>query len=99
VDYIKQKYMRPLATAPLAGGRIENGTDADAVRLRHKLEEIGKKYDANSESLAVAWLNKLGAIPLIGTFSEHRIRNIAHAFSIQLDHQDWYDLYNTARGK
>ncbi len=98
VDYIKQKYMRPLATAPLAGGRIENGHDAQAIKLRSKLEEIGKKYEANVESLAVAWLNKLGAIPLIGTFSEHRIRNIVNAFSINLDHQDWYDLYNTSRG-
>lgn len=98
IDYIKQKYMRPLATAPLAGGRIENGTDANALRLRSKLEEIGKKYDANVESLAVAWLNRLGAIPLIGTFSEHRIRNIVNAFSIKLDHQDWYDLYNTSKG-
>ena len=98
IDYIKQKYMRPLATAPLAGGRIENGTDTIALRVRSKLEEIGKKYDANVESLAVAWLNRLGAIPLIGTFSEHRIKNIVNAFSIKLDHQDWYDLYNTSKG-
>ena len=63
IDYIKQRYMRPLAAAPLAGGRIENGTDKLAVRVHYKLEEIGKKYDANIESLAVAWLIKLGAFP------------------------------------
>jgi hypothetical protein len=39
--------MRPLAAAPLAGGRIENGTDELAVRVHYKLGEIGKKYDAN----------------------------------------------------
>jgi len=97
LDYIKQKYMRPLAASPLADGRIENGTDALAVRVRQKLEEIGKKYNSNVESTAVAWLVKLGALPLIGTLKEQRIRNIANAFNIDLDHQDWYDLYNTSK--
>lgn len=99
IDYIKQRYMRPLATGPLADGRIENGTDAQAVRLREKLVVIGEKYGANIESLAVAWLVKLGALPLIGTTNTQRIRNIANAFSIDLDHQDWYELYNTAKNE
>jgi predicted oxidoreductase len=34
-----------------------------AVRVRQKLEEIGKKYNSNVESTAVAWLVKLGALP------------------------------------
>lgn len=97
LDYIKQKYMRPLAAAPLAGGRIENGTDKLAVRVHYKLEEIGKKYNANIESVAVAWLIKLGALPLIGTISEKRIRNIVDAFNINLEQQDWYELYNATK--
>jgi predicted oxidoreductase len=98
VDYIKQRYMRPLASSPLAAGLIANGNTEQAVRVRAKLQEIGKKYGANEESLAVAWLVKLGALPLIGTTSEQRIRNIANAFSIDLDNQDWYELYNASRG-
>lgn len=99
LDYIKQRYMRPLAAAPLAGGRIENGTDELAVRIHYKLEELSKKYKANIESIAVAWLIKLGALPLIGTVNEQRIRNIVNAFSVDLEQQDWYDLYNASRGK
>jgi hypothetical protein len=97
IDYIKQRYMRPLASAPLAGGRIENGTDEKAVRVRKKLLEISKKYDSNIESTAVAWLVKLGALPLIGTENENRIRNIVNGISIEMDHQDWYELYNESR--
>lgn len=97
IDYIKQRYMRPLAASPLAGGRIENGNDLAAIQLRTKLEEYAKKYDANVESLAVAWIIKLGALPLIGTFNENRIRNIVKAFDINLSHQDWYDLYYTGK--
>ncbi|MNK11376.1 Oxidoreductase YdhF [compost metagenome] len=96
LDYIKQRYMRPLAYAPLAEGRIAAGIDPQAVKVREKLEELSVKYNANIESLAVAWLVKLGALPLIGTTNEERIRNAANAFTIELDHQDWYDLYNVS---
>jgi predicted oxidoreductase len=99
LDYIKQKYMRPLAAAPLAGGRIENGTDELAVRVHYKLEQLSKKYSSNIESIAVAWLIKLGALPLIGTTSEQRIRNIVDAFDIDLDRQDWYELYTVSKTK
>lgn len=93
MDYIKQRYMRPLVSAPLAEGRIATGTDPQAVKIRTKLQEIAPKYNADIESLAVAWLVKLGALPLIGTTNESRIRNIAGAFNIELDHQDWFELY------
>jgi predicted oxidoreductase len=98
VDYIKQRYMRPLAAAPLAGGRIENGTDETAVRIHYKLGMIAKKYNANIESVAVAWLVKLGALPLIGTLNEQRIRNIVNAFNFDLEKQDWYELYAASHG-
>jgi predicted oxidoreductase len=97
IDYIRQQYMRPLASAPLANGRIAEGTDELAIRVRKKLKEISPKYEADIESVAVAWLIKLGAIPLIGTRSEQRIRNIAAAFAIKLDRQDWYELYATSQ--
>lgn len=96
LDYIKQKYMQALASAPLAEGEIANGTGIQASRVREKLIELSTKYNADIEALAVAWLVKLGAIPLIGTTSEQRIKNIASSFSIDLDHQDWYELYNVS---
>ena len=97
LDYIKQKYMRPLAVSPLAGGRIENGTDEIALRVRKKLNEMAAKYECNIESIAVAWVVKLGALPLIGTLEESRIRNIVNSFNIDLEHQDWYELYQMSR--
>ena len=93
IDFIKQSFSKPLAWAPLAGGKILNGTDEKAVRLRAKLEEISKKYDANIEQTAVAWLMKLGTLPIIGSLSETRIRNGASASDIKLNHEDWYEIY------
>lgn len=97
IDYIKQKYMRPLASAPLAEGRIATGKDPQAVKVRQKLEEIAPKYGVDIESLAVAWLIKLGALPLIGTQNEQRIKNIVNAFGIKMDNQDWHELYDASR--
>lgn len=97
LDYIKQRYMRPLAAAPLAGGRIANGADILATHVRGKLQEVAAQYNSDIESIAVAWLVKLGALPLIGTTSEQRIRNIAKAFDIELEHQHWYELYGASR--
>ena len=99
VDYIKQKYMRPLATSPLAEGKIANSNEKIPLRLRGKLEEFASKYNSHFESIAIAWLAKLGALPLIGTTDEQRIKNIAAAFTINLDRQDWYELYAVSRGE
>jgi predicted oxidoreductase len=98
IDYLKQKYMRPLATAPLAQGQIANSIEKKPLLIRRKLEELASKYDANIESIAVAWVVKLGALPLIGTTDQQRIRNIVRSFDIELDRQDWYELYEASRG-
>jgi predicted oxidoreductase len=98
IDYLKQKYMRPLATAPLAEGQIANSIEKRPLLIRSKLEELAPKYNANIESIAVAWVVKLGALPLIGTTDEQRIRNIVSSFDIDLERQDWYELYEASRG-
>jgi predicted oxidoreductase len=97
IDYLKQKYMRPLATSPLAQGFIANGFDKKALLIRKKLEEMAPRYNSHIESIAIAWILKLGALPLIGTTNEDRIKNIANAFDIDLDRQDWYELYEASR--
>ncbi|HEY1008361.1 MAG TPA: aldo/keto reductase [Sphingobacteriaceae bacterium] len=97
IDYIKQGYMRPLASAPLAAGRIANDTGYLPAKLRAKLDEMAEKHHNDIESVAVAWLIKMGALPLIGTTDERRIRNIVNAFNIDMDIQDWYELYHASR--
>jgi predicted oxidoreductase len=98
IDYIKQRYIRPLATSPLAEGKIAESNEATPLRLRNKLNQIARQQEANFESVAVAWLIRLGALPLIGTTNEERIKNVAAAFNITLDRQDWYELYEIAKG-
>lgn len=97
IDYAKQRYMRPLATSPLAEGQIAESFEKKPLHVRSILEKLAEKYNANFESVATAWIVKLGALPLIGSNSEQRIRNIVKAFDIDLDNQDWYELYDASK--
>lgn len=97
LDFIKEQHSRPMAFSPLADGRILCGEDAQAVKLRLALTEIGKKHEANVEQTAVAWVNKLGALPIIGSKEKRRIQNAATAHTIQLSHEEWYLLYNATK--
>jgi predicted oxidoreductase len=97
LDFIREQHSKPMAFSPLADGRILLGEDAQAVKLRLALTQIGKKYEANVEQTAVAWVNKLGALPIIGSKEKRRIQNAATANAINLSHEDWYFLYNATR--
>ena len=95
LDFIKQSFSKPLAWAPLAGGEILGGKEGKSAVLKTKLEAVGKKYEANVEQTAVAWLMQLGTLPIIGSLSEARIKNAASASEIKLSREDWYDIYQT----
>ena len=99
VDFIKQNFSKPLAWAPLAGGKILNGLDNKSQLLREKLTEIAVKHHVNIEQVAVAWLIQLGTLPIIGSLNEERIRNAATAVDIKLSQQDWYELLHIAQLK
>ncbi len=95
LDFIKEQYSKPMAWAPLAGGRILDGKDTKAVKVRKALLEVGKKHGVNVEQTAVAWLYKLGALPIIGSPDKARIKNAASAYSVKLSQEDWYSIYNS----
>ena len=97
LDFIKEQYSKPMAFSPLAGGRILTGKDAKATKVRKALAEIAKNHSANIEQVAVAWLYKLGALPIIGSPDKKRIKNAASAYSINLSKSEWYQLYNASK--
>jgi len=96
LDFIKEQYSKPLAFSPLADGKILSGKDKKAIKIRKVLQAIGKKHNANVEQIAVAWLYKLGALPIIGSPDKKRIKNAASAYNINLSREEWYQLYNAS---
>jgi predicted oxidoreductase len=96
LDFIKQQYSRPLAWSPLAGGRLVDKHDEPTFNIRAALKKVSANYGINEEQLAIAWLLKLGALPIVGTNDLARIKNATSAVNIELDKQDWYDIYFAA---
>lgn len=97
IDFIKEQYSKPMAFAPLADGRILHGHDYQAETIRGVLNELADKYNSNIEQIAVAWIHKLGALPIIGSLSKDRIRNAATASKIALTYQDWHTIYEITK--
>ena len=97
LDFIKEQYSKPMAYAPLAGGKILSGQDKKAAKVRKALHEIAKEHNINIEQAAVAWLHKLGALPIIGSPDKKRIKNAATASTVKLSNEDWYHLYNATK--
>ncbi len=97
IDFIKEQYSKPMAFAPLADGRILHGHDYQAETIRAVLNELADKYNSNIEQIAVAWIHKLGALPIIGSLSKDRIRNAATASEIALTYQDWHSIYEITK--
>lgn len=97
IDFIKEQYSKPLAWAPLAGGRLIDPNDEETINIRTTLKRIAANYNINEEQLAIAWLLKLGALPIIGTNSLNRIKNATSAVNINIDRQDWYEIYLSAQ--
>jgi predicted oxidoreductase len=96
IDFIKQQYSRPLAWAPLAGGKLLDENDPSTFNIRSTLKNISARYNINQEQLAIAWLLKTGALPILGTNSLQRIRNATSAVDVNLERQDWYEIYFSA---
>ena len=97
IDFIKEQYSKPMAFAPLADGAILFGHDFRAVTIRETLQNFTEKYNSNIEQIAVAWIHKLGALPIIGSLSKARINNAATASSIQLSYHDWHVIYDVTK--
>lgn len=101
-DQCQRLRIKPMAWSPLAGGRMMSGsTDAAAVRLHAKAAKLGLKYgNATLDQLAYAWLlaHPAQALPVIGTNKVDRIRSVAKAAELKLEREDWYALWEAAKG-
>jgi predicted oxidoreductase len=101
-DQCQKLRIKPMAWSPLAGGRMMSGsTDVGAVRLHAKAAKLGLKYgNATLDQLAYAWLlaHPAQALPVIGTNKVERIRAVAKAAEMKLGREDWYALWEAAKG-
>ncbi|GGD38992.1 aldo/keto reductase [Pseudoxanthomonas indica] len=102
LDYCRQHDILVQAWSPLAGGRLshpetaEPGLRPTAERVAH----FASKYGVSAEAILLAWLlrHPAGIQPIVGTTQAERLLAASAADVIELDREDWYDLFTAARG-
>ena len=93
------------AWGALAQGRLSGRLPADApaaqVRAAALVAEIAQREAVSPEAVVLAWLMRHPAHiqPVIGTADPLRIRACAQAEGLVLSREDWYALYEAARGR
>ena len=101
-DQCQRLRIKPMAWSPLGGGRLMDGSgDPASARLHAKAAELAPKYGhASLDQLAYAWLlaHPSQPLPVIGTNKIDRIQSVAQAADIQLEREDWYALWEAAKG-
>ncbi len=100
-DQCQEKRVRPMAWSPMAGGRIFEAEDPAAGRLRAACAEMSACYDgATPDQLVLAWImaHPSRPMPVLGTAKAARLRAAAGAAAMELLREDWYGLWEAARG-
>ena len=90
---------RPLAQGLLTGGDLAN--ESAAVRKTAALvAELASTYAVSGEAIVLAWLMRhpAGIQPVLGTSRSDRLRVCAESTTVKLSREDWYRLFETARG-
>ena len=101
LDQCQRYGVCPMGWSPLAGGTLFDSSHPSTNRIQRLVEdELGPKYKADLTQLAYAWLlaHPAQIVPVIGTNQKERITNTVAATNIALDRQDWYALWQAAKG-
>ena len=69
--------------------------------MRAALAEVGEALGgALPDQVALAWLMRhpSGIVPVLGSTDPARVQSAARAASLQLDRQQWYQIWQAATG-
>ncbi len=88
-----------LARGWLSGATPETATAAVA-RAAEQVRTLALRHEVPAEAVVLAWLMRhpAGIQPVIGTTHPGRIRACAEALRLELTREEWYGLYQAARG-
>lgn len=97
IDFLYERKIKPMIWSPLGGGSLFGNEN---VNLKLHFQQLKDKYNVEADVLSLAWLLKHPAqlIPVLGTTKLHRIVSAVKACSIDLELQEWFQLYEAAMG-
>lgn len=70
-------------------------------KLNQKINEIAERKGVPNTAIATAWIlrHPAGIQPIIGTMNADRLKDICKAASVELNKQEWYEIYKSAGNK
>lgn len=102
LDQCQEYEICPMGWSPMAGGRLFDQSLEPTQRLsKLASNELAEKYGLDLGQLAYAWLlaHPSNIVPVIGTNRLERIDSAAAACNVSLERQDWYALWEAAKGQ
>jgi predicted oxidoreductase len=105
LDQCQADRITPMAWSPLARGALVSTAPSTANEDRRQalgrvLDELAATHQVSRGAIALAWLLRHPAriVPIVGSASPDRIRELARADEIRLSREEWYRLWETSRG-
>jgi len=100
-DQAQRLRLRPMLWSPLAGGRLVNGVDEAARRVRSRLAAFAAELDVTPATLAYAWGLRLPSRPhvIVGSRRVEAIDEAVAALDVQLDAPRWHALWSAGAGR
>ena len=94
-DLLQKFNVHPMFWSPLNGGNIFTSNDENVVNLRLVLERIAQKHNTSTDTIVYAWLLKhpVKGIVISGTQKISRLQNAINALQINLELEEWYEIY------
>ncbi|HET6784636.1 MAG TPA: aldo/keto reductase [Erysipelotrichaceae bacterium] len=95
MDLLQKYQIHPMIWSPLNGGNIFTSNDENVVNLRNILERIATKHNTTTDTIVYAWHLKhpVKAMVISGTQKISRLQNAINALQINLEHEEWYEIY------
>ena len=101
VDGCWRRGLRLQAWAPIAGGALSRSDPApEHAALAEQVRTIADRYGTTPLAIVLAWVlrHPAGIQPVAGTTNPDRIAEACAASDVRLAREDWYALFETARG-
>lgn len=96
LEYMQLNQIQSMAWNPLG-----NYFKEASPTLKNTVQQMATKYEATEDQILLAWLQKhpSNINPVIGTTNFKRMQAAKQANKIKMDLQDWFALWEAARGK
>jgi predicted oxidoreductase len=105
LEYCRLKAVGLQAWSPLARGALMGGDlskESESVKKTAALvAKLASERGVPAEAVALAWLLRHPAkiVPVLGTTRPERLAACAKALDVTLSREEWYRLFETARGR